>query len=241
MTVNFNIDTCPFCGTHIGYKANTCCDCGGELPKGALYCPWCGWEVSNDHVLCCHLEDNAYRCPKCLKPITEKDVKDEKHVYLFLDFDGVLNSERNYHRLQMSGLPTSDEFGTLFDEACVSRLAKIIEKTAARIVVTSSWRFIYDLPALKKMWKQRQLPGVIHSVTPMDMLVDPSDNFARGQEIEEWFKRQGIDETATPYAILDDEHQYLPYQQSHFVWTKSEVGISEKNAERVTEILIEHD
>ena len=38
-----------------------------------------------------------------------------KNKYLFLDFDGILNSNKNYRTLQMLGIPTRDECGTIFD------------------------------------------------------------------------------------------------------------------------------
>lgn len=37
-----------------------------------------------------------------------------KNKYLFLDFDGVLNSNKNYRTLQMLGVPARDEYGRDF-------------------------------------------------------------------------------------------------------------------------------
>lgn len=61
-----------------------------------------------------------------------------KNKYLFLDFDGVLNSNKNYRTLQMLGVPTRDEYGTIFDSKCVECLRDIIDTIEIKIVITSS-------------------------------------------------------------------------------------------------------
>ena len=50
-----------------------------------------------------------------------------KNKYLFLDFDGILNSNKNYRTLQMLGIPTRDEYGTIFDPQYVEYLRDIID------------------------------------------------------------------------------------------------------------------
>ena len=78
---------------------------------------------------------------------------------IFLDIDGVLsprwwNSDKQ-----------SDNYGCLFDAKAVANFAKIIEKTDAEIVVSSSWKLM-GFQALQDMWKNRELPGEIIGITP---------------------------------------------------------------------------
>lgn len=47
--------------------------------------------------------------------------------YIFLDFDGVLNTEQYQAQLAIDGRPTKDEYGPLFDPKAVARLA--VEKS----------------------------------------------------------------------------------------------------------------
>ena len=47
-----------------------------------------------------------------------------KNKYLFLDFDGILNSNKNYRTLQMLGIPVC---GTIFDPQYVEYLRDIID------------------------------------------------------------------------------------------------------------------
>jgi len=64
---------------------------------------------------------------------------------LFLDIDGVLNSG-DYSKIlyklhQMDGsIKSRDDYGTLFDERCVTWLKWIILKTDCKIVLSSTWK-----------------------------------------------------------------------------------------------------
>lgn len=157
---------------------------------------------------------------------------------IFLDFDGVLNSERNYRKLHMNSMPICDQFGALFDEKCVAALEMIIEATKAEIVITSSWRYLLDLPTLRDMWECRGLPGRIISMTRTDLVTDdPFDNLIRGKEVEAWLRKHHVNEDTGKYVIIDDENEYMTKQLSHFVWTNPESGLTKNDAERAISIL----
>lgn len=156
--------------------------------------------------------------------------------YIFLDFDGVLNSGRNYERMAEESLPGRDRYGTLFDTACVESLRRIVQQTGGRIIVTSSWRYLLSLNELTDMWRERRLPGRLTGVLPTDML-GPSMP-GRGAEIEEWFRRNRKKPRECQYVILDDEPGYLIHQQPHLVLTDPAVGLSPENAELAIGLLI---
>ena len=77
---------------------------------------------------------------------------------IFLDFDGVLNTEQYQAWLAIEGKPKKDAWGPLFDPRAVANLQKIVEATDARIVISSSWRYIPTLGSLRMMWEVRGLP-----------------------------------------------------------------------------------
>ena len=58
---------------------------------------------------------------------------------IFLDFDGVLNTEHYQNLLQYQGKPWQDEYGAFFDPNAVKQLKRIIDATDADIVVESTW------------------------------------------------------------------------------------------------------
>lgn len=76
---------------------------------------------------------------------------------IFLDFDGVLaiNDPRLFD------MPERDKYGTIFNHQCVMCLSQIIDDTSAKIVITSSWTNYLSLRKIKRMWKYRNLPGII--------------------------------------------------------------------------------
>ena len=94
------------------------------------------------------------------------------------------------------------------------------------------------------MWIDRNLPGQVIDITP-DYLSDELllktefDNidalYNRGSEIKGWLMLHGDD--VSHYAIIDDMDDILPEQQSHFVWTDPEKGITEVDAIKAILIL----
>lgn len=147
---------------------------------------------------------------------------------IFLDFDGVLNTEQYQAELAISGKSGRDTWGPLFDLRAVENLRVLIEETGAMIVVTSTWRYIHGLMGLKDMWKARSLPGNILSILPCDSLMP-----ARGEEIAEYLKKH----KDAPYVILDDIDEFEEMQIPNFIKVNPVKGLSAKDAQKATAIL----
>lgn len=141
-------------------------------------------------------------------------MSDEAEILvLFLDFDGVLNNERwlsgcrHDARLPyQSGDAEWDEL--LFDPVCVERVNRIVEKTGAKIVVSSLWREGVALTALRSLLSGSGLNGDVIGKTR-----DRCDNLEpRGIQINEWMtvgqELYGI--TVKRFVILDDEDTMGP-------------------------------
>ena len=84
---------------------------------------------------------------------------------IFLDFDGVLNTEYNQNLLMYHGKSWKDKYGAFFDPETVAELKRIIEETNADIVIESSWKYL-GLEAMQQMWSDRNMPGKVIDVTP---------------------------------------------------------------------------
>ncbi len=157
---------------------------------------------------------------------------------ILLDIDGVLNVRRQKR----------DRFGSLFHSHFVKNLKHIIDKTGAKIVISSSWRF-NGLAEMKEMWQYRKLPGNVIDITPFtaEYLGDKDALFGerceRGCEINEWLKNNPVQS----YVILDDDNDMLPSQQPNFVRCSNNfdhkgcvdmgLGLTLKCAERAIKIL----
>lgn len=109
-----------------------------------------------------------------------------KRPIIFLDFDGVLNTEQYQARLAVDGKPNKDAWGPLFDPRAVDNLRMILDTTGASIVISSSWRYIHRLGSLRMMWEVRELPGEI-----LDALPCGAEYISRGEDIECWLNQHG--------------------------------------------------
>ena len=162
---------------------------------------------------------------------------------LFLDIDGVLNTERQHDHCVEAGEAYVDNFAYAYDPVAVANLKRIVDETEVDIVISSSWKF-WGLSTMQKLWASRELPGKVVDVTPnhvSDELLLSVDlsimdmPAGKGSEIKEWLDTKG--NQVINYAILDDVPDMLPEQQSHFVQTDPRVGITKDDAEKIIEIL----
>ena len=146
---------------------------------------------------------------------------------LFLDFDGVLVTDRGqkYH-LETNG-KLRDDHGSLFDPECVKCLKEIIDATDADIVISSTWKMEMGLDGIRQMWSDRNLPGKVIGVTPD---IDP---IHRGDEIAAWLTSYGED---CCFAIIDDTpftDFFRVEQHKHLFKVDERIGIDEDTAKRV--------
>ena len=148
---------------------------------------------------------------------------------IFLDFDGVLNTEYYQGLLQFQGKQWQDQYGAFFDPRAVRQLKRVIDATGADIVVESSWKYL-GLEAMQELWRVRNLPGRVIDITP-----SLTDNASKGEEIAAW-----LSEYATPdtrYVIIDDEYVVLDSQIPYFILTNPYEGLTEEQANRAISIL----
>ena len=149
---------------------------------------------------------------------------------IFLDFDGVLNTEHYQGLLQYQGKTWQDEYGAFFDPKAVKQLKRIIDATDADIVVESSWKYL-GLDAMKELWEVRNLPGTIIDITPS--LLGKN----KGVEIASWLSKYAKQDLR--YVIIDDEFVILDSQLPHFILTNPYEGITEEQANRAISMLNE--
>ena len=146
--------------------------------------------------------------------------------FIFLDFDGVLNTNQYQAELAISGEQSSDMYGPLFDPHAVRQLRRLIERTEAKIIVTSSWRFIHSIGKIKELWKYSELPGEVHKV------IQTENEFSdRGIDI------LSCDIDGAQFVIIDDENDYPPELQWHLIQTSPIKGLSFRDVEKAISIL----
>lgn len=141
---------------------------------------------------------------------------------LFLDIDGVCNSEESFRKSPNQHFPIDSYMAFL--------VGKIALDTNCKVVLSSSWR---HHPESVQYINDRVVP--IMDTTGSEPL-DPTrpsgvENCQRGREIKVWLHAHP---EVTQYAILDDDSDMLPEQFPNFFKTSWKTGITPEIAEAVT-------
>lgn len=160
---------------------------------------------------------------------------------LFLDFDGVLNTGKYQNQLKAEGNTRADEFGPLFDPEAVENLKMIIDAVPdVLLVITSSWKDAFGPSVVRRLWKERGLPGKIHSMTRvcMDFFPDLESGEMppiKGPEAKQWIEEH--DMKGCKYVILDDMDDFLPEQKKQLVLINPHLGITAEDAKKTIKLL----
>lgn len=148
--------------------------------------------------------------------------------YIFLDFDGPLNTGRGEFM-------DPSRYGHHFDNMAVRNLRRIIDKTGAQIVVSSSWRHL-GLERIREIWSSWGLPGEIVGCTP-GVWGDGCKFDTRGEEIQQWLDENVDDDYA--YVIIDDmdDSEATDEQKDFWIQVDPHEGISYEDADIAIGIL----
>ena len=146
---------------------------------------------------------------------------------IFLDFDGVLNSDKYVRK--------HGNFGLIIDPSRMLLLKQIIDETNAKIVLSTSWREHWN-----SMENHCDFMGItINSIFRKYRLEifdkTPKMNFKREEEILRWLEDYPC---VTNFVILDDRLINHSELNEHFVWTCNfRDGLDEENVKKAINIL----
>ena len=148
---------------------------------------------------------------------------------LFLDIDGVLNSEQSAARFHSY---------MKLDPRCIGLLNDVMEQTKAMIVVSSTWRVNF-CPTVEAMRNVLVKNGFTHPHRIIDLTPVVSMARNRGQEIEKWLK-DNCDKQIERFVIVDDDVFDLIRYKDHIVKTDMEhEGLQQPHADIIIERLTE--
>ena len=162
--------------------------------------------------------------------------------YIFLDIDGVLNSE---HTLDQ----TSEHDASIISDQYLKNLKHIVEETDAKLVLSSSWRVYFngDIKNPNNIFAMILLASLnkhnlkLHDMTPF---IKGQFSNERGLEIKTYIDQHNI----TDYVVIDDE-KFSDFKKhldiSKFVQTTfgdetttiETEGLNKKVAKKAIEIL----
>jgi hypothetical protein len=160
---------------------------------------------------------------------------------VFLDIDGVLNAHEDLHPDVMCGQIHSNK---------VAYLNQILERTGAKLVLSSAWRYLIhrkemDLVGLGWLLRSHGIyQDRLIGITRPDTMVDIADSDKipiplmdeRGEQISDWLKEHPECER---YVVLDDLDLGISEAKHPFVLVDGSVGLTEQNVEAAISILQE--
>ena len=172
---------------------------------------------------------------------------------LFLDIDGVLNSENwfgyrlyciknNMFNEVINFVNTNDERIkyklSMIDDRAIANLNRIIEETGCKVVLSSSWRSCVEAEntLTEYLLKLKGFKYEFYDVTPRLWFNDFS--IRRGEEIKFWLDKESEKNEIESFVILDDDYSdILPEQMNNFIHIDGQVGLADKDVFTAIEIL----
>ena len=147
--------------------------------------------------------------------------------YIFLDFDGVINTQNDK-----------------FDKNAMANLRRLLEKTDAKVVISSTWR-LQGMEYIQQLWQEHHMQGEVIGLTPSCNStnfsnVDGQEEWqglhgCKGLEIAEWLRLNAKE--PYHYVILDDEEDILFNQREHLVKVDGSKGLDKADVRAAIQIL----
>ena len=145
---------------------------------------------------------------------------------IFLDIDGVLNSEKYYRSVDRKRKNWSR-----FDPLAVLMIKKLIDEFSLKIVITSTWRFgaveMLNIELIKSGLKQYLYE---------DWKTPQTSPSHRGKEIKMWLDNHPV---INEYVIIDDDENILKEHMLRFVQTDIKEGLNQEHYYKAREVLLD--
>lgn len=162
---------------------------------------------------------------------------------IFLDIDGVLNSTvyvtSDYYQNAIKGMSDAEVMLIAhhlhLDPLAVELVNKLVEKSGAEVILSSTWRGKYPPDVMTEMLHGRGARFKIAANTPaLFGKKFGSPRIPRGKEIAAYLRN--LPEQPESFVILDD-HDDMIHLKKFLVLTSAKVGITTADVERALKIL----
>jgi len=158
---------------------------------------------------------------------------------IFLDIDGVMNSEVDYLLAEAKGdLKMAKEEAHEISQRCMNLLNDLIQETGAEIVISSVWRYGETAESMQTMFDNKGFKGKIAGLTP-----SLGKGNLRGNEILQWIKDNeeylGVKyyNDFESYVIFDDDSDMLYWQRENFIPIDGYTGLTHNKTYKAKWIL----
>ena len=152
---------------------------------------------------------------------------------IFLDIDGVLNSEEYYESFP------DGEFIPPIDPVCVERLKRIVDRTGAKLILSSSWRGGWEKKR-EDTWEYTLF--LVDALAEFGLEIEDKtiylDGDAREAEVRHWLMH--APERIDGYVILDDYDYNWKKKGLDRRWVRTdfeEGGLLDSDVDRAVRLL----
>ena len=142
-------------------------------------------------------------------------------TYILLEIDGVLTTNAYSQRCRQEHRQPNLFGLDWFVPTCVDALRQIIDATAAKVVISSSWRDV-GLDKLRAVWESNHMPGEVFGIIP-------EGGLTKVEALREWIRIHQDDR----FVILDGDDFERPRQ----VIIESENGLTLSDASKAINLL----
>lgn len=162
--------------------------------------------------------------------------------FLFLDFDGVLNSTQYLKSKSFTeetkGLTDAElyltKYSYMLDPEMIRLVNDLVQRSGATVIASTSHRNRYSIDELNQMLESRGATFQISGKTPKVLPEKFSQSVPRGLEIQAFLDE--LDEPAEAFVILDD-HYDMAHLRNWLVLTAAAVGLKPNQVEKALRIL----
>lgn len=162
---------------------------------------------------------------------------------VFLDIDGVLNSDAYLKRIGTTAEEVNDQFDALgeqssgpesyplreksLDPLAIQHLNSLLQETGAKVVLSTNWARKIPVQHIVALLECRGFEGEVFGRTPRKMSL-----YSKGGEIALW-----LDQNRThSFVILEDEHMDRYQNRTvHIDWRE---GLTAEHVQKAKEILL---
>ncbi len=174
-------------------------------------------------------KENEFNSPIVEFNSNSLDYKNEKLI--FLDIDGVLNSELFYkirsenELFLLEGYPLCE-----IDPSAIEKINQIIRQTNAKVVISSSWRIGRSIDFFQELFNKKGFIGKIIGLTPYLSFKQNNETVPRGCEIDAYLSANYTynEKMKIKYVIIDDDVDMLLGQKNKFLETNEYDGITKE-------------
>lgn len=154
---------------------------------------------------------------------------------LFLDIDGVLNSQAYWRRRPVIYRKRIHDL----DREAMARLNTVLDRTGATVVVSSTWRIGHSRVELQQMLNAYGFTGTVFGKTG----TGKDRKKLRGLEIQAWLDThgsvgadKGFKHHIESFAIVDDDSD-MAHLMDHLVHTTNQDGLQDEHVEVLVRML----